>query len=84
MRFLVDTGAAVSLLNSTVWRKLTAKASLKLEPWLGASLVGVDGLQLHVFDQARLPLCNWNSNYLDVGSGCRRTDNGRNTRDGLS
>ena len=45
MCFLVDTGAAVSLLNSTVWRKLTAKASLRLEPWLGARLV-----------EARLPL----------------------------
>ena len=82
MRFLVDTGAAVSLLNSTVWRKLTAKASLTLEPWLGASLVGDEGSQLHVFGQARTSTCNWNSNYLNVCSGCRRTLNGRNTRYG--
>ena len=56
VRFLIDTGAAVSLLNSTVWRKLSAKASLRLEPWLGARLVGVDGSQLRVLGQARLPL----------------------------
>ena len=56
VRFLVDTGAAVSLLNSTMWRKLTANASLRLEPWLGARLVGVDCSQLRVFSQARLPL----------------------------
>ena len=84
VRFLVDTGAAVSLLNSTVWRKLTADASLRLEPWLGARLVGVDGSQLRVFGQAPTSTCNWNSNYFDVGSGCRRTDDRRNTRDGLS
>ena len=42
----------MSLLNSTVWRKLTDDASLRLEPWLGARLVGVDGLQLCVFGHA--------------------------------
>ncbi|KAL5514957.1 hypothetical protein EMCRGX_G000053 [Ephydatia muelleri] len=56
VRFLIDTGAAVSLLNSTVWRKITAKASVMLDPWFGARLVGVDGSQLRVFGQARLPL----------------------------
>ena len=56
VRFLVDTGAAVSLLNSTVWHKLSAKASLRLEPWLGARLVGVDDSQLRVVGQARHPL----------------------------
>ena len=37
-------------------RKLTAKASLTLDPWIGARLVGVDGSELRVFGQARLPL----------------------------
>ena len=31
VRFLVDKGATMSLLNSTVWCKLTAKASITLE-----------------------------------------------------
>ena len=45
VRFLVDTGAAVSLLNSIVWRKFSAIASLRLQPWLGALVISVDGSQ---------------------------------------
>ena len=58
VRFLIDIPGLlhVSLLNSTVWRKITAKASVMLDPWFGARLVGVDGSQLRVFGQARLPL----------------------------
>ena len=56
VRFLVDTGAAVSLLNSTVLRKFSAIASLTLQPWLGDCVISVDSSQLCVLGQARLPL----------------------------
>ena len=57
VRFLVDTGAAVSLLNSTMWRKFSVIASLTLQPWLGARVIGVDvGSRLCALGQARLPL----------------------------
>ncbi|KAL5457467.1 hypothetical protein EMCRGX_G034730 [Ephydatia muelleri] len=49
VRFLVDTGAAISLLNSTVWRTFSVIASLRLQPWLGARVIGVDGSRLSCY-----------------------------------
>jgi len=43
--FLLDTGASVSLLRHDVWQQAnTAEQSLR--PWIGNSLVGVDGTPL--------------------------------------
>ena len=57
--FLLDTGAAVSLLRYDIW--LQAKpAEHSLRPWLGNSLVGVDGtpLTLHGYTDVTVCLSN--------------------------
>ena len=43
--FLLDTGAAVSLLRHDVWQQANT-AEQFLRPWIGNSLVGVDGTPL--------------------------------------
>ena len=53
--FLVDTGAAVTLVRYDVWQQ-TATASKELEPWKGSLLLGVDGLPLHICGQTTAEL----------------------------
>ena len=54
--FLVDTGAAVTLIRDDIWQQ-TQIASNRLEPWSGR-LLGVDGslLQIHGRTEAELDL----------------------------
>ena len=49
--FLLDTGAAVSLISRDVWRRVNAKQPTKLQPWSDQKLVGVDGSPLEVHGQ---------------------------------
>ena len=53
INFLVDTGAAVSLLHSSVWRRLSGVA---LETWTGPRLVSVDGSALQILGGAKVTL----------------------------
>ena len=47
LKLLVDTGAAVSLLSTDVWAKVTAAGSpIVLQQWTGQTLVGVNGAPL--------------------------------------
>ena len=49
LKLLVDTGAAVSLLSTDVWAKVTAAGSpIVLQQWTGQTLVGVNGAPLCV------------------------------------
>jgi len=45
VNFFIDTGAAVSLLHTSVWRQLR---TVPLDTWTGTRLVGVDGSALQV------------------------------------
>ena len=51
--FLVDTGAAVTLINSLTWThcKLSGQSLADLIPWNQQRLVGVDGYNELVVDQ---------------------------------
>ena len=53
INFLVDTGAAVSLLHSSVWHHLSGVA---LETWTGPRLVSVDGSALQILGGAKVTL----------------------------
>ena len=55
VRFLVDTGASVSLLHSDVWHRISASHAA-LQPWSGPRLVGVDGSELRVCGYVKLAL----------------------------
>ena len=46
--FLLDTGAAVTLLREDVWRKTKPRREKNLRPWSVRHLVGVDGSPLEV------------------------------------
>ena len=50
--FLIDIGAAISLINSTVWEKCCSAPRqdihMELAPWQQQRLVGVNGSPLHV------------------------------------
>ena len=52
--FLLDTGAAVTLIGSDVWRQINTKQPTKLQPWLDRRLVGVDGSPLEVHSQVHV------------------------------
>ena len=56
MSFLLDTGAAVTLLARDAWTRNDPKRSTKLEPWTEYRLVGVDGSPLQVHGQARVDI----------------------------
>ena len=56
MSFLLDTGAAVTLLARDAWTRIDPKRSTKLEPWTEYRLVGVDGSPLQVYGQARVDI----------------------------
>jgi len=47
-KFLVDTGAAVSLLNKSVWDKISRDGGLQLETGITQKLVGVQGSPLEL------------------------------------
>ena len=51
INFLIDTGAAVSLLHRSVWRRLSGVA---LETWTGPRLVSVDGSTLQILGGAKV------------------------------
>ena len=52
--FLLDTGAAVTLLRKDTWERVSAGNQLRLSPWEGERLVGVDGSPLQVFGQVKV------------------------------
>ena len=52
--FLLDTGAAVTLIGEDVWRRVNAKQPTKLQPWSEQKLVGVDGSPLEVHGQVHV------------------------------
>ena len=53
VNFLIDTGAAVSLIHSNVWHRLSGVA---LETWTGPRLVSADGSALHILGGAKVTL----------------------------
>ena len=56
-KFLVDTGAAVSLLSKEVWDKVTARNSgIRLEDGGQQRLVGVQRSPLKIFGVAKIPI----------------------------
>ena len=58
IKFLVDTGAAVSLLSSKIWREIeNTRVPIVMQPWLGKKLVGVNGTPLSVRGCIHAPLC---------------------------
>ena len=62
VEFMLDTGAAVSLVREDVWDRLGGASAFGLSPWRGRHLVGVEGstvpvcgvttLDFHLADQA--------------------------------
>ncbi len=54
--FLLDTGAAVTLLRKDAWERVSAGGGVHLSPWSGERLVGVDGSPLQVFGKAEVGL----------------------------
>ena len=56
MSFLVDTGAAVTLLRKDTWDDLHNESTTGLQPWTGNPLVSVDGTSLRVHGQSRINL----------------------------
>ena len=53
VNFLLDTGAAVSLIRRDVWEQVNAKKQQQLSP-TGHHLVGVDGTPLKILGTARV------------------------------
>ena len=51
-QFLVDNGAAASLLSKQVWNKITKSQDVSLEPVIGKNLIGVDGSPLTIIGAA--------------------------------
>jgi len=51
---MVDTGAAVSLIDSSTWSRIKGQSTLK--PWVNSGLVGVNGVPLRVKGTATLQL----------------------------
>lgn len=54
--FLVDTGAAVTLINKTTWQHCLPPNQYKLEPWTGHRLIGVESSPLQVLGQVSIPI----------------------------
>ena len=52
--FLVDTGAAVTLVRKEVWE--CTKGRQQLEPWHGQKLVGVNGLPVTTYGSVKVEL----------------------------
>ena len=56
--FVVDTGAAVSLLRADLWEKIQSPGAL-LEPWTNTSLVGANGTPIDVLGSVTVTLMFW-------------------------
>ena len=56
IRFMLDTGASVSLLSDQTWNRISDQAT-PLAGWSGRSLVGVEGSVIQVEGVATLDLC---------------------------
>ena len=54
--FLLDTGAAVTLIREDVWSRINSGGQVRLEPWSEQRLVSVDGSPLDVFGQTEVEL----------------------------
>ena len=60
--FLVDTGAAVTLMRKDTWDQVNDGVA-ELEPWKERQLVGVDGTPLQVYGQACVEIVLDGTNY---------------------
>ena len=50
IKFLVDTGAAVSLLSSRIWREIeNTRVPIVMQPWLGKKLMALHCLLEDVY-----------------------------------
>ena len=52
--FVLDTGAAVTLLHKDVWDRVAAVRNVPLEPWPGQRLVGMEGTPLQVYGMVQV------------------------------
>ena len=70
IQFIVDTGAAVSLLRSDIWDSLISARNTKMDPLNGQQLIGVDGSPLHIQGCVQVSLkiaeVNFNGNFIVV------------------
>ena len=58
IKFLVDTGATISLLHSDVWRKVVERGKeYQLKQWVGYKLVSVNGVPPKVQRTSSYALC---------------------------
>ena len=64
--FLVDTGAAVTLMRKDTWDKVTQGQKVDLEPYREQQLVSVDGTPLQVYGHASMDLL-LNGNKYEAG-----------------
>ena len=60
--FLVDTGSAVSLLHSTIWKQ-SKPPGISLSPWSENFLVGVNGTSLHICGTANITITILNQTF---------------------
>ena len=56
--FLIDTGSAVSLLQSAVWNQSKPPGTV-LRLWVGNKLVGVNGTNLHIQGSANVTITSY-------------------------
>ena len=61
--FLVDTGAAVTLMRKDTWDQVNDGLATELEPWSERQLVSVDGTPLQVHGQACVDIVLDGTNY---------------------
>ena len=61
LKFMVDTGAAVSLLSSRIWSTLGGEKVVQLSPWGGKQIIGVIGSPLMV-----LGVCTLDLRFTDI------------------
>ena len=48
VKFMIDTGAAVSLIREDVWSKISGGVVTHLSPWTGCQLVGAEGSRIQI------------------------------------
>ena len=56
MSLLLDTGAAVTLLQADTWQRVTAKNLKELKPWSALRLVSAGGTSLTIYGCASIEL----------------------------
>ena len=59
LSFFIDTGSAVSMLQSAMWNQSKPPGSV-LSPWGGNKLVGVNGSNLHIHGSANVTIAFMN------------------------